>query len=120
MTINLPEDIESSIRAQVQDGHFASVDDAMVAAARLLIRSQDHSNNGSTPSSTLKGKLDLGPDLMETALDASAEAEPPKPIWEVFEEIAATIPDEEWAKLPTDGSEQHDHYIYGTAKHPTS
>jgi hypothetical protein len=37
------------------------------------------------------------------------------PIWEVF---AATddIPDEEWEKLPTDLSTQHDHYLYGTPK----
>ena len=41
-----------------------------------------------------------------------------KPIWEEFEEIAASIPDEEWAKLPVDGAEQHDHYIYGTPKRP--
>ena len=44
----------------------------------------------------------------------------PKPIWEVFQEITASIPDEEWAKLPVDGAEQHDHYIYGTPKRPTS
>jgi hypothetical protein len=43
-----------------------------------------------------------------------------KPIWEVFQEITARIPDEEWAKLPVDGAEQHDHYIYGTPKRSTS
>jgi hypothetical protein len=43
-----------------------------------------------------------------------------KPIWEVFQEIAASIPDEEWAKLPVDGAEQHDHYIYGTPKRRNS
>jgi len=41
-----------------------------------------------------------------------------KPIWEEFEEIAASIPNEEWAKLPVDGADQHDHYIYGTPKRP--
>jgi hypothetical protein len=39
-----------------------------------------------------------------------------KPIWEVFQEISASVPDEVWATLPTDLSEQHDHYIYGTPK----
>ena len=38
MTIHLPEDLESSIHAQVHDGHFASVDEAMAEAARLLLR----------------------------------------------------------------------------------
>ena len=28
--------------------------------------------------------------------------------------------DEEWDKLPVDGAEQHDHYIYGTPKRPRS
>lgn len=41
-----------------------------------------------------------------------------KPIWEVFQEISDSIPEEEWAKLPPDGAEQHDHYIYGTPKRP--
>lgn len=38
MTIHLPNDLESSIRAEVASGHFASVDDAMAEAARLLLR----------------------------------------------------------------------------------
>jgi Arc/MetJ-type ribon-helix-helix transcriptional regulator len=38
MNINLPNDLESSIRAEVARGHFASVDDAMAEAARLLLR----------------------------------------------------------------------------------
>lgn len=35
---------------------------------------------------------------------------------EQIAEIFADITDEEWEKLPTDGAEQHDHYIYGTPK----
>jgi len=38
MTIHLPKDLETSIRAQVASGHFASVDEAMAEAARLLLR----------------------------------------------------------------------------------
>ena len=30
--------------------------------------------------------------------------------------IFADVPDEVWDRIPTDGSEQHDHYIYGTRK----
>jgi Arc/MetJ-type ribon-helix-helix transcriptional regulator len=37
MTIHLPKDIESSIEAAVHRGEFASVDDAMTEAARLLL-----------------------------------------------------------------------------------
>jgi hypothetical protein len=41
---------------------------------------------------------------------------PPRPIWEMVEELLKDIPDEDIARMPTDGSEQHDHYIYGTPK----
>ncbi len=37
MTIHLPNDLETSIQAAVQSGRFASVDDAMAEAARLLL-----------------------------------------------------------------------------------
>ena len=38
MTIHLPNDVESSILAAVRRGRFASVDEAMEEAARLLLR----------------------------------------------------------------------------------
>ena len=34
----------------------------------------------------------------------------------MFGEIWADMPDEVRAKLPSDGADQHDHYIYGTPK----
>ncbi len=37
MTIHLPPHIESSIQAAVHSGHFASMDEAMTEAARLLL-----------------------------------------------------------------------------------
>ena len=47
-------------------------------------------------------------------------AEARKPIWEQILEMTADVPDEEWDKLPTDLAEQHDHYLYGTPKRPTT
>jgi Arc/MetJ-type ribon-helix-helix transcriptional regulator len=41
MTITLPHDLESRLQAVVQSGRFASVDDAMAEAARLLLRDLD-------------------------------------------------------------------------------
>ena len=38
MTISLPEDLESSVRAEVQSGHFASADELVAKAVRLLLR----------------------------------------------------------------------------------
>lgn len=35
---------------------------------------------------------------------------------ELFESITADMTEEEIKQLPSDGAEQHDHYIYGTPK----
>lgn len=45
-----------------------------------------------------------------------AEHRASRPIWERIRELGAQIPEEELAKMPTDGSEQHDHYLYGSPK----
>lgn len=51
---------------------------------------------------------------VEPAVDAAAPAV--KPIWELAEELMRNVPEEVRARLPTDGAEQHDHYVYGTPK----
>jgi Arc/MetJ-type ribon-helix-helix transcriptional regulator len=102
MTIHLPEDLETSIRAEVDRGRFASVDDAMAEAVRSFLRQ-------------------TSPEVAEPAANGHAETPAEhKPIWEEILEITAEIPDEAWDALPTDLSAQHDHYIYGTPKRPTS
>jgi putative addiction module CopG family antidote len=42
MTINLPDDLERFIQAEVHSGHFASEDDAVAEAVRLLQRQHCH------------------------------------------------------------------------------
>ena len=39
-----------------------------------------------------------------------------RPIWEEIADITSDLPMEEFRKLPRDGAEQLDHYIYGTPK----
>ena len=102
MTIHLPPHIESSIQAAVQSGRFASLDEAMTEAAALLV--QRLNQEQATTAATRRPDAD----------------QPHKPIWERILERSAAIPDEEWDKLPVDGAEQHDHYIYGTPKRPPS
>ena len=46
----------------------------------------------------------------------SAEDHDTRPIAEVLAEIAAAIPAGELAQLPSDFTDQLDHYIYGTSK----
>ena len=39
-----------------------------------------------------------------------------RPIWQIALELGATVPDEEWAKVPPDLSVNLDHYLYGAPK----
>ena len=51
MTIHLPEDLETSILAQVRSGRFASLDDAMAEAARLLLQKIGNTSQPAGPAS---------------------------------------------------------------------
>jgi Arc/MetJ-type ribon-helix-helix transcriptional regulator len=105
MTIHLPPHIESSIQAAVHSGRFASLDEAMTEAASLLVQRLNQEQAQATAAAS------------HTDADA---VRPRKPIWERILDRSAAIPDEEWDKVPVDGAEQHDHYIYGTPKRPPS
>jgi hypothetical protein len=67
------------------------------------------------PDGRIKGlitvaDLEIRP-VGEVPFDPSA-----KPIWEVIEEIGAAVPAGEWEKVPADGAQNLDHYLYGHAK----
>ena len=99
MTIQLPENLESSIREAVHSGQFPSIDDAMAEAARLLLSQLEQRpvtpppTAGEEPAAHLTSRSGK---IQELTVD----------------------PCRSMGKLPTDLSEQHDHYIYGTPKRP--
>jgi Arc/MetJ-type ribon-helix-helix transcriptional regulator len=78
MTITLPNDLENSVQAAVHSGRFASVDDAMAEAVRLLLRElkQGHpqakpEGNASTPGLGSIGAMrDAADELDEIVADA--------------------------------------------------
>lgn len=39
-----------------------------------------------------------------------------RPIWEVITEISSRVPEEVWNNVPSDGSLNVDHYLYGAPK----
>ena len=41
---------------------------------------------------------------------------PAKTLWDAIQDIVKDVPGDVWERLPTDGSEQHDHYLYGSPK----
>jgi hypothetical protein len=77
MTIHLPHDLESSIQTAVRNGRFASVDDAMAEAARLLLQKltpgqpqPQPSTNGGTPDPVLGCMKDDAELMDEIVADA--------------------------------------------------
>lgn len=54
--------------------------------------------------------------FVESRISRLEGSDDTKPIWEVITEMSEEIPMEEWEKLPSDGSVNHDHYLYGTTK----
>ena len=57
--------------------------------------------------------------LLDTlASDASSQGThvDRKPIWEVVDEINAGLPADTWENVPTDGSINLGHYLYGAPK----
>ena len=59
----------------------------------------------------------LPPDRQEEVLRFVESLTPSrKSLLEEIREIYQDIPDAEWEKLPSDGSENLDHYLYGAPK----
>ena len=54
-------------------------------------------------------------EIIEKKLSVSQQKDS-RPIWEIAKEISESIPLEEWEKLPSDGSVNHDHCLYGAPK----
>jgi hypothetical protein len=55
-------------------------------------------------------------DFVEFLLQKYQEKEAQKTIWDKIDERMEQLPDKVWQDSPTDGSYQHDHYLYGTPK----
>ena len=70
MTIHLPKDLESSIQAAVRNSQFATVDEAMAHAARLLLRELSRKqtapvNAGDDTPDPILGLMRDDPELMD-------------------------------------------------------
>jgi Arc/MetJ-type ribon-helix-helix transcriptional regulator len=75
MTIHLPKDVESSVEAAVDHGHFASVDEALAEAWRCLQRQQQTLEVGpgtasEIPDPVLGSMRDYADELDEIVADA--------------------------------------------------
>jgi putative addiction module CopG family antidote len=89
--ISLTPETEQLIAEKVESGHYHSADE-VVREGLALLEARERNR---------KEDVDTGP--QESLADA-------------FAAIAAEVPEEEWARVPTDLSKQVDHYLYGSDK----
>jgi hypothetical protein len=55
-------------------------------------------------------------DTLTTGASSEGTGVDRRPVWEVVEEINAGLPADTWENVPTDGSINLDHYLYGAPK----
>lgn len=55
-------------------------------------------------------------DTLATSPSSEGTGVDRRPIWEVVDEINAGLPADTWENVPTDGSINLDHYLYGAPK----
>jgi Arc/MetJ-type ribon-helix-helix transcriptional regulator len=91
MTIVLNPEMERRIARLVESGQYHSAEE-VIGESLDLLKARDADSHSSSEGG--KGET----------------------IWEMATRITASVPDEEWAKLPTDLSINLDHYLYGAPK----
>ena len=67
------------------------------------------------PDARIKGVTKVSQLTIQAVGDVPYDASA-RPIWEVIAEIGASVPEEEWAKVPADLASNLDHYLYGAPK----
>ena len=90
----------------------------------MIAHSSDSVSQSIKTITAIQSKLQsLSPEQQQQVLDfveflaqKTQPKEPKKTIRDVIDERVEKIPAEEWEKMLTDGSYQHDHCLYGTLK----
>jgi len=90
MGILLKPELENRIAAKVRSGRYQS------------------------PAEVIQEGLDLLDARDSTTQAPAAHSE--ESVSEIFVRLGKQVPEEEWAKIPTDFAENLDHYLYGSPK----
>jgi len=126
-------ELRGEVRSADLDGRQFSLrlDDGTRVVAKFTTEQEDRVTEALRDHASrrlrLKGSAELAPGgkIKRVASVESLAVEPvegdksvssAKPIWEVALEIGASVPDEEWAKIPTDLAKNLHHYLYGAPK----
>ena len=94
MNVPLSEHWQRFVAEQVRTGRFPSEAAVLEEALALLKRQERGPVQHKAPEGT-------------------------RPIGEIIDELMSDVPNDVLDRLPVDGAEQHDHYIYGLPKRPS-
>ena len=100
-------------------GKFNTDQEVIITDALRDHESQRIRVKGRAEFSSPEGKIKRILSVEDIILQPAGEPEydpTARPIWEIAAEISASVPDEEWEKVPTDLSKNFDHYLYGAPK----
>lgn len=91
MTIHLPKDLEGPVLSLVRGGRYASVDEAMAVAARLLLRQTEGPPRPMSEQQLQRHMLDAG--LLSRVPDIASDFDDPAdtPITVAGESVSETI-----------------------------
>ena len=93
MTITLPDDLAGRLQTALQGGRFASVDDAMAEAVRLLLREAEPKIPAPAPGEA----VEIGPDLFLGSLRDDAEF-----MDEIVTDVYRSRREETWREIDLD------------------
>ena len=100
MDVQLSEDLKHFVQAQLASGRYASEEEVLRDVGQWLHQKRHHEHPDVDSS---QGTLGLG-------------AATPHRFLEAIDELMKDVPEDELAKLPTDGAKNLDHYLYGAPK----
>ena len=95
MNVHVSERWEPFIRSQLQSGRYHSEGEVLDDALSLLSERVQ---------------------IQQSAGQSLPDAAQPVPAWQRVLENMQSVPDEVFDRIPSDSSEQLDHYLYGTPK----
>jgi Arc/MetJ-type ribon-helix-helix transcriptional regulator len=96
MNIVLSEHWQRFVREEVESGRFPS-ESAVLEEALALLSQRERRQIDTSPT----GGTGV------------------RPIGEIIDELMSDVPAEVLDRMPIDGAEQHDHYVYGTPRRPS-
>ena len=105
MKLSLSPETERLIAEKVDSGRYQSADEVVREGLELL----DERDNGGRPALEKNA-------VPEQAEPAAEKAEKVTDLVELFESIAAEVPDSVWETVPRDLAQNHEHYLYGSKK----